>query len=123
MLSLNENAIELLEEKIYYEQYIIRSNYSSEYLVNWRYLSSNPNAIHLLLDNKDKIDWCWLSKNPNAIHILAENKDKINWKYLSGNPNAIKLLTENKDNINWYWLSKNPSIFVEESNTDIVLLD
>jgi hypothetical protein len=90
MLSLNENAIELLEEKIYYEQYIIRSNYSSEYLVNWRYLSSNPNAIHLLLDNKDKIDWCWLSKNPNAIDLLKENQDKINWKYFSKNPAIFK---------------------------------
>ena len=39
---LNPNAIDLLEEKIYYE------HYSNEYLVNWIYLSSNPNAINLI---------------------------------------------------------------------------
>ena len=30
-----------------------------------------------------------LSNNPNAIHFLEQNMDKINWNYLSLNPNAI----------------------------------
>ena len=31
--------------------------------VNWRYLSYNPNAIHLLEKNLDKVDWDHLSQN------------------------------------------------------------
>ena len=59
----------------------------------------------------DKIDWYLLSRNPNAIHLLEQNKDKIVWSHLSLNPNAIHLLEQNKDKIDWGWLSNNPSIF------------
>jgi len=52
-----------------------------------------------------------LSFNPNAIHLLEENQDKIDWSDLSQNPNAIHLLEQNIDKIHWYWLSRNPSIF------------
>jgi hypothetical protein len=31
----------------------------------------NPNAIHLLEQNVDKINWWGLCENPNAIHLLA----------------------------------------------------
>ena len=79
LLSLNENAIELLEDKIQAERFILRNNYSAEYLINWQYLSSNKNAIDLLQNNKNKINWSWLSKNPNAIELLKDNKNKINW--------------------------------------------
>jgi len=51
------------------------------------------------------------NRNPNAIHILEQNIDKINWGLLTLNPNAEKLLNENKDKINWYWISDNPCIF------------
>jgi hypothetical protein len=40
------------------------------------------------------IDWESLSINPNAIHILENNIDKINWNYLSYNPNAIHILEQ-----------------------------
>ena len=33
--------------------------------IHWKYLSENPNAIHLLEANQDKIDWYYLSKNPS----------------------------------------------------------
>ena len=36
--------------------------------LDWEYLSSNPNAMHLLEANLDKNNWMNLSKNPNAIH-------------------------------------------------------
>jgi hypothetical protein len=52
-----------------------------------------------------------LSLNPNAVHLLEKNPDKINWDHLSGNPNAIHLLEKNPDIINWSFLSRNPSIF------------
>ena len=35
--------------------------------INYKLLSSNPNAIHILEKNLDKVNWCHLSKNTNAI--------------------------------------------------------
>jgi hypothetical protein len=37
----------------------------------------------------------FLSSNPNAIHLLEQNPDKIDWNLLLGNPNAICLLEQN----------------------------
>ena len=79
--------------------------------IDWKYLSRNTNAIHLLEKNQDKIDWYYLSSNPNAIHLLEQNQDKIDWYFLSSNPNAIHLLEKNQDKIYWSSLSFNPSIF------------
>ena len=63
-LSLNPNAIHLLEQNID--------------KVNWCELSRNPNAIHLLEQNLDKVDWDYLSQNPNAIHLLFKlNTDQM----------------------------------------------
>ena len=55
--------------------------------------------------------WVQLSNNPNAIHILENNLDKVNWKQLSINLNAIHILEKNLDKVDWYWLSMNPNIF------------
>ena len=82
-------------------------------------LSLNPNAIHLLERNPDKIDWEELSGNPAAIHLLERNPDKIDWNRLSQNPAAIHLLERNPDKIDWWLLCKNPSIF--KLKTDIKL--
>ena len=83
---------------------------------NWKGLSSNPNAIHILETNLDKIDWAWLSMNPNAIDILKNNFDKIDWNYLSSNPNAIYILEKNIDKIHFEYLSQNPNIFELDYN-------
>ena len=74
-------------------------------------LSENPNAIHLLEQNPDKINWSYLSDNPNAIHLLDKNPNKISWKELLYNPSAMHLLEQNPDKINWDGLSFNPEIF------------
>ena len=79
--------------------------------INWTFLSGNPNAIYLLEKHQDKIDWERLSGNPNAIHLLEQNPDKIDWNVLSKNPNAIHIIEQNLDKINWCDLIKNPSIF------------
>ena len=68
-------------------------------------LSTNPNAIHLLEQNINKIDWMLLSNNPNAIHLLEKNMEKIDWRQLSYNPNAIHLLEQNMDKIDWIFVS------------------
>ena len=46
------------------------NNYLSEYRLYWNFLSMNPNAIHILQNNINKVNWNYLSKNINAIHIL-----------------------------------------------------
>ena len=117
---------------------MISKNLDKIYYHGWNELSTNPNAIHLIEKNLDKINWWRLSENPNAIHLLEKNLDKIewngltpnlnanvmdnihllqiipnmiNWWGLSKNPNAICLLEKNPDKISWTCLSCNPSIF------------
>ena len=108
--------------------------------LDWKYLSSNPNAIELLKANPQKInweglsanssqyaiemlktypkkiDWFYLStnQNPYAIELLKANPEKIDWEGLSGNPNATKLLKANPEKIDWGWLSANPSQYAIE---------
>ena len=53
-------------------------------------LSMNPNAIHILENNLDKVDWDELSINPNAIHIIENNLYKVDWEWLSSNPNIFE---------------------------------
>ena len=64
--------------------------------VSWKWLSGNPNVIHLLEEHLDKVDWIGLSENPNAIHILEQHLDKVKYT-LSMNPNAIHLLEKHLD--------------------------
>ena len=58
LLSLNPNAIHLLEKNVD--------------KIDWNRLSSNPNAIHLLEKNVDKINWCMLSENPSIFELDYE---------------------------------------------------
>ena len=125
MLSLNPNAIDLLEE--HYDN------------IDWENLSQNSNAIKILKErikyeqtlydsgelytlNEDKIDWVSLSKNPNAIKLLKDrikyenlledddlDDNMIDWQSLSENPNAIDLLKTNPNEIDWELLSRNPN--------------
>ena len=63
--------------------------------IDWKVLSRNQNAIHLLEQNMDKIDWGYLSANPNDIHLLEKNMDKIIiWDDLSANPNIFEIDTK-----------------------------
>jgi hypothetical protein len=39
----------------------------------------------------DKIHWIGLSENPNAIHLLEKNPNKIKWGCLSSNPSIFEL--------------------------------
>jgi len=96
----------------------------------WHDLSCNPNAIHLLEQNQEKIDWGNLSTNMNAIHLLEQNPDWIGWIYLCGNdnPRAIHLIEKNLDQLNDMWeydqawsygISRNPNaIHLIEKNLD-----
>jgi hypothetical protein len=91
--------------------------------IYWNVLSENPNAIHLLKANMDKIDWFKFSMNPasEALQIIKNNQDRVYWHMLcqNTNPQAIQLLLENPDKIDWNILSKNPSaIHILEANQE-----
>jgi len=33
--------------------------------------------------DESKLNWDYLSRNPNALHLLEQNQDKIKWDLLS----------------------------------------
>ena len=78
--------------------------------LNFRSLSSNPQAFPFLRKHLDKVDWVTLSENPEAVDLLEYYQDNISFIYLSTNPHprAIALLRNNIDQICWERLSKNP---------------
>jgi len=102
-LSLNPNAIQLLEMKIRMkERMTIFKNIESkttfdemnrivEYIKN-RWNDKNPcvnidfkkKCLVIFLD--EKLDWTAISENKNASEILRKNQDKIDWISLSSNP-------------------------------------
>jgi hypothetical protein len=74
--------------------------------IDWRNLSKNPNAIHILKKNNKRINWDQLSSNSNAIELLENNYDRIVWSHLSSNPNAIHILeqsTQISNNVKQFW--------------------
>jgi len=119
----NPNAIDLLTERIAYENRLGVEEYNKlSNKVDWWYVSLNPNAIELLRANPDKINWGALSMNPKAIELLTErvayentleqyeyNKlsNKVDWLFLCSNSGAVELLRANPNNINWWFLSNN----------------
>jgi len=114
-----ESEVKQVSKKNYSIIYKLKSFIDEDKIHGWYDLSFNPNAIHLLEANQDKIVWHRLSLNPNAIHLLEANQDKIDWGNLSENPNAIHLLEANPDKIEWEWLSANPNaIHLLEANPD-----
>lgn len=67
--------------------------------IDWRSLSWNPCAVHLLEQNKDKIDWEEICRNINAIHLIREytknmtqNVNKVMLDALCANENAVELI-------------------------------
>jgi hypothetical protein len=124
-LSKNPNAIDLLEDRIEYENSLTDAQFHQlQKKINWNDLSKNSNAINLLTENQDKINWKLLCLNPNAIELLKKNQDRIKWYLLCKNQNAIDLLKkrieyektlidkeldESEIKIDWEELSTNPN--------------
>jgi len=88
----------------------LRENYHK---INWFYISSNPAAIDIVLENLDKISTRYFNLNPHpkAIQYFKQNPDKIDWILMSMNPGAEELIVKNLDKVDWIMLSKNPCIF------------
>ena len=47
--------------------------------------------MHLIRENMDEIDWFYLSSNPSAISMLEQNRNRIDKYGLAQNPNIFKL--------------------------------
>jgi len=77
-IKLNNDICSIISNYIYKPKYQLL-NWININDLNFISLSSNPYAIELLSENKDKINWDILSSNYNAIELLSENPDKINW--------------------------------------------
>jgi hypothetical protein len=60
---------------------------------NWSLLSTNPNAVSLLLAHPEKIHYRALCTNPSPqiIPLLRANLDKVHWEFLSSNPAIFAL--------------------------------
>jgi hypothetical protein len=90
---------------------ILKQNFKT---VDFDGLSSNPEAIFMLLANQHLINWQEFSKNTSrfAIILFKKNLHRLNKYYLSKNPSAIYLLEKHRVLIDWGMLTYNPSIFV-----------
>jgi hypothetical protein len=108
-LGFNPNAVSLVEDKVNELKHKKSKREKSLMNILFERLSQNPNAIHLLENNLDKINWRLLSSNQNAMSILENNLEKVYWDELSENPNAIHILEKNVDKIIPENLSKNPN--------------
>jgi hypothetical protein len=74
-----------------------------------------PSAIDFLQENIEKINWEWLSSNKNAIHLLEQNQDKIDWmtflfdeshsQFSFSIFSCKKSLEKNPEKIDWRLLS------------------
>lgn len=113
-LSLNPNAINILEKKIK-EEMILFENREYNVLpnnkkINWANLSENPNIYELIKKFKifGKDSKSSDSKSDKSEYILKV-RDELRWKEISKHANAIDLILENKDKINWTGLSENTS--------------
>jgi hypothetical protein len=72
-------------------------------------LSENPRAIKILENNKDLVNWKYITRNPNATELLKERAEyertltskqytnlgsnkRINWQELSRSESIFKIL-------------------------------
>lgn len=110
-----ENNISLFNVEIM-KCYMSKYDESFDYLLEnseWKLLSLNGNITY---DMIDFINWKYLSKNKNAIHIIKNNIDKINWEYIGENENAIDIIEQNMDKISYdsLVLNKNAIHLIED---------
>ena len=82
--------------------------------ISFNKLSSNPEAIFILLANQHLINWEDFSKNTSifAIRFLKKNIHRIYFYEFSKNPSEIYLLEKHPNLIHYGNLSLNPNIFV-----------
>jgi hypothetical protein len=103
LLCMSDYQVHLTQNMIYVLRHYMRFYGGS---VN-SLISEQPEALHILQSNPDKICWDGLSANTAACEWLETNIDKIYWSMLSKNPAAIHLLKQYPDKIDCVWLRFN----------------
>jgi hypothetical protein len=78
----NKNAVELVRNNLHMVE-----NY-------WNYICEQAHLIDMIDQNRDKIDWRALSINDKAIHILEQNLENVNITQLCKNKNGFHLLLQ-----------------------------
>lgn len=147
-LSINKNAILLIERKMKEEEVLTLQNYEllrENDRLNWVSIGLNPNPIAMNLLNMKRSTICWpllcSQKNAMDLFILPKYNEekfidsnilfykthkryKLDWKILSSNPAAIHIIKEHlrfedtlpfdtfvnlnvSDKVNWSNLAKN----------------
>lgn len=106
----------------------------------WAYICENPNAVHIIEKNQDKINLQALCYNYNATHLIEKRLDEIKndgWYNLSGNINGIYIMKDRLHKLKtlveieekdfdysaegWHLLSKNPKAYdIIKKNMDKV---
>ena len=92
LLSLNPNAIELLKANPFkIDWYYLSENPNAIDEENRMSEDDYDN-----LNEYEKINWVMLSKNPNpeALELLIANRDKIHWDFLNANPSIFEAVLE-----------------------------
>ena len=109
-LSNNPNAMELLKERVEYEDSLTIDEYENlNDKIDWYSFAYICDDINILEKHHDKLDSGSVGSNLNAIEYIKKYIHKTDWDALSSNPNAIELLKNNRNNINWSCLSQNPN--------------
>ena len=109
-LSANPNAMELLKERVEYEDSLTIDEYENlNDKIDWFSFACICDDINILEKHQDKLDSGAIGSNLNAIEYIKKYIDETDWDALSSNPNAIELLKNHKNKINWSCLSQNPN--------------
>jgi hypothetical protein len=78
MLSLNPNAITILEKNVD--------------KINWMRLSANPNAIRIFEQHPDKVEWWMFPREQNNTPISKSHFDEISRWEFTDSPHIIEFL-------------------------------
>jgi len=79
------NVVKIILNKSIFDENVI-------HIILTEYWKDLKNKRKVLLDwiRLEQLTWHNLSTNPNAIDLLKNNKDKIDWKSLAENPSIFE---------------------------------
>ena len=96
-LSANPNAMELLKERVEYEDSLTTDEYENlNDKIDWYSFACICDDINILEEHEDKLDSGAIGSNLNAIEYIKKYIHTTDWDALSSNPNAIELLKKYK---------------------------
>ena len=77
-------------------------------------ISTHHQAIKYLEENPHKINWKMISYNKAAVHLIKNNLDKICWDGLCSNSSneVLPILEENIEKVNWSRICRNESSWI-----------